>query len=411
MMTDLFILFGKLMSFDWWINGVLDLSVWQKILATFIMVQFTIISVTLYLHRHSAHNSLDLHPALKHVFRFWLWLSTGTNTKEWTAIHRKHHAKCETEDDPHSPVKKGINTVLFSGAELYKEEASDQNTLKRYGQRTPEDWIERKIYTPYKLLGIWLMATIDVLLFGVAGITVWAIQMIWIPFFAAGVINGLGHWWGYRNFECKDAATNISPWGFFIGGEELHNNHHTYPNSAKLSVRKWEFDIGWMWIQLFSAVGLAKAKNIAPIAQTDLAKTELDKDALMAIIHNRFHVLSEYHKTVLVPVLKEQKAKMEASEKSLFKRAKRLLRKEPLLIKTCESQRIEAMLENNAVIKLIYEKSQELQEIWKRNPGSRFQEKLNELAEWCQQAEQSGIQSLESFAESLKVYSLSPSTS
>jgi fatty-acid desaturase len=396
------------MSFDWWINGLLDLSVWQKVVATLVLTQITIVSVTLYLHRHSAHNSLDLHPVLKHFFRFWLWLATGTNTKEWTAIHRKHHAKCETKDDPHSPVVKGIKTVFWQGAELYREEAKNEETLRRFGQRTPDDWVEKNIYSHYKLSGIALMGLIDVLLFGVAGITVWAVQMIWIPFFAAGVINGLGHWWGYRNFECKDAATNISPWGLLIGGEELHNNHHTYPNSAKLSVKPWEFDIGWMWICIFSFFGLAKARNIAPVPQTVADKTELDKDALMAIVHNRFHILSEYHRNVMIPTIKEQKAKMQAHERAMFKKAKRLLKKEPVLVKENESDKIEVMLEHNAIIRTIYEKSQELQEIWKRHPGSRFQEKLQELSEWCRQAEQSGIECLEEFAQSLRGYSLTP---
>ncbi len=399
------------MYVEWWIDGVLSLTVWQKVLATLIMTQITIASVTLYLHRHSAHNSLDLHPIVSHFFRFWLWLSTGQNTKEWTAIHRKHHAKCETADDPHSPVVKGLKTVLLTGAELYKDEAQNQETLQRFGQRTPEDWVERHIYTPHKLKGIALMAAIDVFFFGLAGITIWAIQMMWIPLFAAGVINGLGHSWGYRNFECKDAATNISPWGFFIGGEELHNNHHTYPNSAKLSVKPWEFDIGWMWITILSTFGLAKAKTVAPKAVKVTNKDELDKDSLMAIIHHRFHVLAEYHKNVMIPVIKEQKAAMEKQEKAVFRKARRLLIKEPKLVREQELSKINLMLENNQMIKVIYQKSHELQDIWKRNPGSRLQEKLQELMEWCKQAEQSGIDCLEEFAQSLRNYSLTPATS
>jgi fatty-acid desaturase len=393
-------------GFDWWVNGILDLSVWQKVVATLIMTQVTIVSVTLYLHRHSAHNSLDLHPILKHFFRFWLWLGTGTNTKEWTAIHRKHHAKCETKDDPHSPVIKGLKTVFWQGAELYRDEALNKETLERFGQRTPDDWIERKLYSHHKLKGIALMFILDVLLFGVAGITVWAVQMIWIPFFAAGVINGIGHAWGYRNFECKDAATNIVPWGLLIGGEELHNNHHTYPNSAKMSVKPWEFDIGWFWICLFSFFGLAKARNIAPVAITNETKHELDIDAIKAIIHNRFHVLSEYHKKVMVPVINEQKAKMQRNERAAYRKAKLLLTREPKLVKETEVARIDKMLEQNQMIKVIYEKSHELQEIWKRNPGSRIPEKLGELMEWCRQAEQSGITALEEFASQLKCYSL-----
>ncbi len=392
--------------FDWWVNGSLDLSVWGKVLATLILTQITIMSVTLYLHRHSAHNALELHPVLAHFFRFWIWLTSAQNTKEWTAIHRKHHAKCETDEDPHSPVVKGLKTVLLTGAELYQEEANNPETLKRYGQRTPTDWIEMNVYTPHKMKGICLMAVLDFYLFGLAGITIWAIQMIWIPVFAAGVINGIGHSMGYRNFECKDAAKNIIPWAFFIGGEELHNNHHTYPNSAKLSVKSWEFDIGWFWIQLFSKFGLAKARHIAPTPKKDNAKNELDDDSLMAIIHNRFFILSQYHKTVMLPVIKEQKAKMHAQEKALFKKARKLLIRDENLVKQTEQQRIEAMLEGNPRIKLIYEKSLELQAIWKNHPGSRFQEKLHSLAEWCHQAEMSGIANLEAFAMNLKQYSL-----
>ncbi|MFT6028681.1 MAG: stearoyl-CoA desaturase (delta-9 desaturase) [Oleiphilaceae bacterium] len=392
--------------FDWWINGSLDLSVWGKVLATLILTQITIMSVTLYLHRHSAHNALELHPILSHFFRFWIWITSAQNTKEWTAIHRKHHAKCETDEDPHSPVVKGLKTVLLNGAELYLEEANNPETLKRYGQRTPTDWIETHIYTPHKMKGICLMALLDFYLFGLAGITIWAIQMIWIPVFAAGVINGIGHSMGYRNFECKDAAKNIFPWAFFIGGEELHNNHHTYPNSAKLSVKSWEFDIGWLWIQLFSKLGLAKARHIAPTAKKDNAKLELDDDSLMAIIHNRFFILSQYHKKVMLPVIKEQKAVMHSQEKVFFKKARKLLIRDENLVKQIEQQRIETMLQRNPRIKMIYEKSLELQAIWKNHPGSRFQEKLQSLSEWCQQAEMSGVASLEVFAANLRQYSL-----
>ncbi|KZY29107.1 MULTISPECIES: fatty acid desaturase [unclassified Oleiphilus] len=393
--------------FDWWINGILDLSVGQKVIATIILTQITIASVTLYLHRHSAHNALDLHPALKHFFRFWIWLSSAQNTKEWTAIHRKHHAKCETDEDPHSPVAKGLKTVLLTGAELYKEEAANAETLKRYGQRTPDDWLENKIYTPHKMKGVVLMGAIDIFFFGLAGITIWAIQMMWIPVFAAGVINGVGHAIGYRNFECKDASRNISPWGFFIGGEELHNNHHTYPNSAKLSVKPWEFDIGWFYIRILSALGLAKARNIPPKPIKDSHKLELDKDTVMAIIHNRFYVLSQYHKNVMIPVIQAQKAKMQEQEKIMFKKAKKLLVREENLVKSTEKSRINEMLDHDVMIKTIYEMSQALQDIWKKHPGSRFQEKLNELSEWCKQAEKSGIESLEEFAKSLRHYSLS----
>lgn len=391
-----------------WYNGLLDLAWWQVILATLILTHITIVSVTLYLHRHSAHNALDLHPALAHFFRFWLWLTTGTVTKEWTSIHRKHHAKCEQEEDPHSPVVKGINTVLWTGAELYQAEAKNQQTLDRYGRRTPEDWIERNLYTKHRSLGIALMAVIDLLCFGVAGITVWAVQMIWIPFFAAGVINGIGHFWGYRNFECSDNSRNIIPFGFLIGGEELHNNHHTYPNSAKLSMKKWELDIGWLWIRFFGLFGLAKPRNKGPIAHRVPGKEMLDGDTVLAIANNRFQIMAQYKRKVMIPILKQQKAQMESELRPIYRKARKLLARDITIIKPSEESRINAMLQNNSTIRLIYEKHQELQDIWRRNPGSRVQEKLSHLMEWCRQAEASGIQSLEEFAAMLKSYSLQP---
>ncbi len=389
-----------------WYLGLLNLSLWQIIVVTLVLTQVTIISVTLYLHRHSAHNALDLHPILSHFFRFWLWLATGTVTKEWTAIHRKHHAKCETEEDPHSPVIKGLNTVFFQGAELYQKEALNEETLARFGQRTPDDWIERNIYTKHRSLGLGLMAVIDLALFGVAGITVWAVQMIWIPLFAAGVINGIAHAWGYRNFECKDNARNLTPLAIFIGGEELHNNHHTYPNSARLAVKPWELDIGWCWIRLFQFFKLAKPKHVTPIARRVEGKSELNTDTLMAITNHRFQIMADYKKRVLVPMLKEQKLAMEKEVKPLYRKAKRLLLRDGSLVKPSEQSRIDQMIENNASIRLIYEKSQELQTLWRRSTGLKLQDKLNILVEWCQQAENSGVESLQEFAKLLRSYSL-----
>ena len=251
-----------------WHTGLLDLSIWQLIATTLLLTHVTIVSVTVYLHRYSAHRALELHPALKHFFRFWLWLTTAMNTREWTAIHRKHHAKCETPDDPHSPVHKGLATVVRKGAELYMAEAKNEETLRIYGKNCPDDWVERNLYSRFPNLGIVLMLAIDLALFGALGLTVWAVQMLWIPVTAAGIINGIGHYWGYRNFEAADASTNISPVGILIGGEELHNNHHAFPSSAKFALRKWEFDIGWAAIKAFESVGLAKvlpaALSLAP---------------------------------------------------------------------------------------------------------------------------------------------------
>ena len=272
--------------------GLLNLSFWGYVVATLILTHITIIGVTIYLHRYQAHRGLELHPLLSHFFRFWLWLTTGMVTKEWAAIHRKHHAKCETAEDPHSPQVKGLKKVLWEGAELYQEEAKNQETLERYGQGTPDDWLERNIYTRHSAKGIVLMLLIDLLLFGIPGITIWALQMAWIPFHAAGVINGIGHYWGYRNFECKDAARNIFPWAFWIGGEELHNNHHTFATSAKFSVKWWEFDIGWGYIKLFSLLKLAKVKRLPPKVKIVPNKTCVDIETVKAIITGRFQVMS-----------------------------------------------------------------------------------------------------------------------
>lgn len=390
-----------------WYQGLLAWNGWQVLLATLLLTHITIISVTIYLHRHSAHSAVNLHPALAHFFRFWLWLTTGIVTKEWTAIHRKHHAKCETEEDPHSPVVQGIGTVLFEGAELYRMAATPE-TLERYGQRTPDDWIERNLYSKYSSLGIALMAVINLLLFGVLGVTVWAVQMMWIPLFAAGVINGAGHYWGYRNFDCADNARNLVPWGILIGGEELHNNHHTYPNSAKLSAKPWEFDLGWMWLRIFSVLGLAQVKSTGPIAHKVPGKAVLDIDTVMAIVNNRFRVMAEYRKVVLLPALKQEKANIIASGRSLYRRAKKWLARETVLIEAGEQQRLQALLERNAVLRTIHEKSQELQQIWRRTPGMKLQDKLQALADWCGQAEASGIQYLADFSATLKSYSLKP---
>ena len=390
-----------------WYYGLLDLSAWQLVAVTLLMTHLTIVSVTIYLHRYSAHRALELNAGLKHFFRFWLWLTTAQNTREWTAIHRKHHAKCETPDDPHSPVHKGLGTVLRKGAELYREEARNEETLRIYGKNCPDDWIERNLYTRYKLGGIALMAVIDLLLFGTIGITIWAIQMMWIPFWAAGVVNGLGHAVGYRNFECRDAATNLVPWGIIIGGEELHNNHHTYPNSAKLSVRRWEFDMGWMWIRLLSLLRLAKVQRVAPIAHRVEGKASLDMDTAMAILNNRFQIMAQYRKQVIGPLLRQERGSAAPSQRPLFRRARGLLARETSLLKARHQVRIDELLEHSQALKLIYEKRLALQQIWARTSANGH-DMLAATRQWIGEAEASGIQSLREFAEQLKTYSLRP---
>nr|AUX13432.1 delta-9 desaturase [Pseudomonas putida] len=390
-----------------WYNGLLDLSAWQLVGITLLMTHVTIVSVTVYLHRYSAHRALELNGALKHFFRFWLWLTTAQNTREWTAIHRKHHAKCETPDDPHSPVHKGLGTVLRKGAELYREEARNPETLRIYGKNCPDDWIERNLYSRYKLGGIALMAVIDLLLFGTIGITIWAVQMMWIPFWAAGVVNGLGHALGYRNFECRDAATNLVPWGIVIGGDELHNNHHTYPNSAKLSVKRWEFDMGWAWIRLFCLLRLAKVQRVAPIAHRVAGKASLDMDTAMAILNNRFQIMAQYRKLVIGPLVKQELARVDASVRHHFRRAKRLLSRETSLLEDRHHVRIESMLAHSQALKTIYEKRLALQQIWARTSANGH-DMLSAMKDWIHEAETSGIHALRDFAAQLKTYSLRP---
>ncbi|WP_085705499.1 delta-9 fatty acid desaturase DesA [Pseudomonas sp. B8(2017)] len=390
-----------------WYNGLLDLSAWQLVGITLLMTHVTIVSVTVYLHRYSAHRALELNGALKHFFRFWLWLTTAQNTREWTAVHRKHHAKCETPDDPHSPLYKGLGTVLRKGAELYREEARNPETLRIYGKNCPDDWIERNLYSRYKLGGIALMAVIDLLLFGTIGITIWAVQMMWIPFWAAGVVNGLGHALGYRNFECRDAATNLVPWGIVIGGEELHNNHHTYPNSAKLSVKRWEFDMGWAWIRLFCLLRLAKVQRVAPIAHRVAGKASLDMDTAMAILNNRFQIMAQYRKLVIGPLVKQELARVDASLRHHFRRAKRLLSRETSLLEDRHHVRIESMLAHSQALKTIYEKRLALQQIWARTSANGH-DMLAAMKDWVHEAETSGIHALRDFAGQLKTYSLRP---
>lgn len=232
-----------------------------EILYTLIVTHITIVCVTLYLHRSQSHRSVTFHPAISHFMRFWLWLTTGMNTKQWVAIHRKHHQTTDKEGDPHSPHVFGIKTVMTTGWYLYNKVSKDANFVMQYGKGTPKDWIERKLYTPHTYLGIVLMLLIDLALFGFWGFLVWGVQMIWIPFWAAGMINGMGHWWGYRNGDTKDYSRNISPIGIVVGGEELHNNHHLDPANPKFSLKTWEFDIGWMYLCVLKRLGLAQVKQ------------------------------------------------------------------------------------------------------------------------------------------------------
>jgi stearoyl-CoA desaturase (delta-9 desaturase) len=389
-----------------YLYGILDLSFWGYVLAAFIMVQITMMAVTLYLHRDQAHRAIDLHPVLRHFFRLWIWCTSGMLTREWVAVHRKHHAYCETEDDPHSPQVYGLKKVLLEGAELYKEEAVKTETLEKFGRGTPDDWLERNIYLRFPNAGIITMVLADLLLFGVPGIIIIAIQMAAMPVFAAGIINGVGHHSGYRNFECDDAATNIVPWGILIGGEELHNNHHAFPTSAKFSVRSWEFDIGWLYIRLFSALGLAKVNRVAPQPLIEPSgEREPSVDNLKAIIVNRMHVLRDYTKQVTLPVLRAEKA--QANGDSAFRRARKLLVRRPSLLDVHATERLRNLLADNAALKTVHDFRERLSAIWSGANVSN-EKLLQQLKDWCREAEESGIQALEEFAARLRDYQIAP---
>lgn len=389
------------------INGLADFSVLQIIIWTLISTHITIISVTVYLHRFSAHRALELHPSLQHFFRFWLWLTTGMTTKAWTAIHRKHHAKCETEDDPHSPQILGLKKLLLEGSELYRAEAKNAETLRQYGKGTPDDWLETHLYSRYDALGISLLLIFNVTLFGPLGLTVWAVQMLWIPILAAGVINGIGHYWGYRNFECADAATNICPWGVLIGGEELHNNHHTYPNSAKLSVQWWEFDIGWLYIQLFSLLGLAQVKKLAPKPKRQTDKKHIDGDTLAAVISNRFQIMAQYRKKVVGPVVNAESSTLNVQLKQKLSKAKALICKNDSIIDERSKAKLNDILDASHALNLVYEFRLKLQVIWEKTSHNKS-EMLSALTQWCTEAEETGIKALHDFAQHLKTYTLQP---
>lgn len=390
-----------------YLNGILDLPWWGYVLITLVFVQITIASVTLYLHRCQAHLSVKMHPALAHFFRFWLWLATGMSTLEWVAIHRKHHAKCETEDDPHSPRIYGIRKVMFQGTELYKTAANDAGTLQRYGHGTPDDWLENNLYRGRFPMGITLMFVIDFALFGVIGITIWAIQMIWIPLHGAGGINGIGHYWGYRNYETADDSTNIYPWAFWVGGEELHNNHHSYPSSARFSLKPWEFDIGWLYIRVLEFLHLAKVKKVAPQPVLDTSKQAVDMDTVKAVIRSKMHVMADYANKVTWPVWKEEFSKAEVWHKKILKRARKGLVLDRSRINAQLNQWLEEALNNFSRVRITYQYRLRLQEVWEQRYSS--QEKLLQaLRDWCQKAEQSGIKALQDFADRLRGYTLQP---
>lgn len=383
------------------INGVLQLSVLETIIATILLTHITIASVTIFLHRSQAHRALDLHSTVSHFFRFWLWLTTGMVTREWVAIHRKHHAYCEGPEDPHSPKLFGIRKVLFEGAELYQSAASDRASVERYGHGTPDDWIEHRIYGRLTWQGLGLMALIDLLLFGINGIWVWALQMLWIPVLAAGVINGIGHYWGYRNFESPDESTNILPFGLLIGGEELHNNHHAFPSSAKLSVKPWEVDIGWFYIRILSSLGLARVKKLQPRSEVVRGKQVVDMDTLKAVIVSRMHVVACYAQEVVKPVSKAELCTTKRSCRAMYRHTQRLLIKERSRLEPAAQARLQTILDKNQALQTVYQFRERLVELWERSATNQ-EALLKRLQDWCQQAEASGIIALKEFSLKLR---------
>jgi stearoyl-CoA desaturase (delta-9 desaturase) len=386
-------------------GGLFELSGWEMVAYTLVVTHITIAAVTIYLHRHQAHRALELHPIVSHFFRFWLWLTTGQVTKEWAAVHRKHHAKCETAEDPHSPQVYGIKKVLLEGAELYRIESKNEETLAKYGHGCPDDWIERKVYTGYSWMGVSMLLPLNVLLFGIAGVSIWAVQMLWIPITAAGIINGLAHFWGYRNYDCNDAATNILPWGILIGGEELHNNHHTFATSAKLSSKWYEFDIGWAYIRAMEMVGLAKVKKVAPKPKLAKDKAVADFDTLQAVIANRYDVMATYAKSVK-RTFREEVAHLQNKhgvEARFLKSSRKLMQREPAKLDTPQQAQLVELFQHSKALETMHHMRVELGAIWERSHSTRDQ-LLHQLQDWCARAEKSGIKALEEFSMRLRTY-------
>ena len=394
---------GNLFNDLSWMSGIVQMPWWGYALVALLLTHITIASVTIFLHRHQAHRSVELHPLASHFFRFWLWLTTGMVTKEWTAVHRKHHAYCEKPEDPHSPRVYGIRKVLWQGVELYRVAAADPATLERFGRGTPDDKIERRFYTPHSKLGIGLLLVVNLVLFGPLGLTIWAIQMLWVPFFAAGVVNGVGHYWGYRNFESSDTSTNISPWGILIGGEELHNNHHAFPASAKLSAKWYEFDIGWVYIRCLQVLGLARVKKVIPKCTFDLSKTKPDMASLQSIFTHRYTVLLEYAKT-MGAFGREELTRLQRSDAGFASKSakewRRLLWKDEARLAAQERSDIEKLLSASPNLHTLYDFYRTLQRLWAPSNAPQ-DELLVQLQAWCAQARASGIAPLESFSRYL----------
>jgi len=384
-------------------HGLAGLGLWGYVAVTLLVMHVTLLGITLYYHRDQAHRAIDLHPALRHFFRFWLWMTTGANTKEWVAVHRKHHAFCEKEGDPHSPKVFGLRTVLLRGAELYRAEAADPATIEKYAKGTPDDWMQRNVYERYSNSGIALLAVTDIVLFGVPGIILLSIQLITMPLLAAGVINGLGHAKGYRNFETDDASTNLWPIAFFVAGEELHNNHHAFPSSAKFSLRRGEIDLGWLHIKLLAALGLVEVRRVAPVPELASVPGTLDLAALRAIIINRMHVLRHYSQSVTLPVLRAELERVGENAGAVCRRARRFLSRSPNMLDASSRQRLDELMSKHPSFKTVLEFRAELKTLWSGAHRSN-EHLLADVKAWCTKAEASGIQKLQDFAVYLRSF-------
>ena len=385
-------------------DGLLPLPAWGYVGAALLLTHITVAAVTIFLHRNQAHRALTLHPAVTHFFRFWLWLTTGTVTREWVAVHRKHHATCETDDDPHSPQIKGIKTVLFGGLWLYREEAGKPETVRDFGKGTPDDWLERNVYARHTWLGLTLMLVTDVLLFGLPGLLIFAVQLLWIPFWAAGVVNGVGHYWGYRNFETPDASRNFSPIGLIVGGEELHNNHHAYRHSARFSNKWWEFDIGWLYIRALERLNLADVKRTAPKTRYLPEKSVIDVDTVKAVVRNRFHVLKLYGAEVVKPALRMERVGTSAGVRRRLRRLRRLMTREGITLTLEERQSLANALQASKTLQTVQEFKERLKVLLQPSEGDAAI--VQRLQQWCAQAEATGIEVLGDFAAHLRGYSM-----
>ena len=375
------------------IHGLIPLNFIEYAIYTLVVTHITIVAITLYLHRGVCHSAIDIHPILSHFFRFWLWLTTSMRTADWVAIHRKHHAKVETSDDPHSPAVYGISKVILQGADLYHKEKNNKETIEKYSQNCPQDWMEEHVYTGRNNLGILLLFILNIILFGTVGIIIWSIQMMWTPIFAAGGINGAGHYWGYRNYNTNDDSTNMSPIGIIIGGEELHNNHHAYPTAAKFSLRPWEFDIGWMYIKIFGAIGLCKVKRIAPMPIIQKNENTDSKLIAQSLLQSKLAVITDYTQKVLKPAYQKEK----------FKLSFKLLADHPQRLNEHQEDKINALLENNSTLHTIYILKNRLHEIL-HSRQTKHEQFIETLNIWSNEAKGHGIAALDDFLVRLRSY-------